>query len=102
MAQSMPGIVYVPDNGGTSQGFSFGGFLDSVGNTVQDVVEYAGDALDVKAANGQAIANINNAQADAIRAKAQRQTDLMNNVVRIVLFTVIAVAAIALFSIAKK
>ncbi len=81
------------------QGFNIGEFGAAIGDTLQSAVENVGGNFDANTANALAIANLNKAQADAIRSNAENRRQMTKNIFT---FLVICVIALTVVVLAKK
>lgn len=89
----------VAGNGYPVQNFSLQEFGNAVGDTVTGFLENASSTLDANAINNLAIANLNKAQADAIRSNAENKKQITRAIFIVLIVAIIAVAGV---SIAKK
>ena len=89
-------------NQGQNRGFSWSNLGASIGNTVTDAVDYIGGTLDANAANSMAIAQINQAKAQALTAEQARKAQMQKNITNLIFLAIIAVAVVALAKIFKK
>ena len=82
-----------------AQGFAFGDFVESVGDTLQSGVDNFKANLDANAINSLAIANLNKAQADAIKRNAENRRQITRSIFIVLIVSIIAITVVAL---AKK
>lgn len=79
-----------------NQGFSFQEFGEAIGNTATSVVDSFGQTLDANAINSLAIANLNKAQADAIRSNAENRRQITKSIFTILIVAILVVGTIAI------
>lgn len=79
-----------------------GNFFNELGGTLTDAVDWVGDSLQNATSQAQAAIKINNAQAAAITESAKRKTMVSQNVMKIIVLTIICVTVVAVLSIGLK
>lgn len=80
---------------GQNQGFNWGEFAGTVGDTIQSGFENIGSTFDANAINSVAIANLNQAQADAIRTNAENKRQITKSIFTILIVAIIAVSIVS-------
>ena len=78
------------------QGFNIGDFGNALGDTLQNAVENIGSNFDANSVNALAIANLNKAQADAIRSNAENRRQITKSIFTVLIVAVIAVTIVVL------
>lgn len=79
-----------------SQNFQWDEFGNTFGNTVQDIIGGFGDTTSANAASSLAVANVNQAKADAIRTTAASNAQLMKYVGIAILVLVVGLVVVPL------
>lgn len=69
-------------------------FGESIGNTVIDGIDFLGANLDANAANSAAIANLNQAQADAIRQREDNRKYMIKMAFTLAIVAILAIVAV--------
>lgn len=85
----------------TGQGFAWSELGASIGDTVQSGVDFLGGNLDANAKNAGSIADINAAQADAIRAEQVRKADQQRQFFKLGIGVLVAVVLVVIISRVK-
>jgi hypothetical protein len=87
--------TYMPMDGGQNQGISFNDFLDTLGNSVDQVISGFGTTTDANAINALAIANLNKAKADAVKSNAENQKQITKSIFIVLIVAILVVGAVA-------
>lgn len=81
-----------------NQGFDFGDFANDIGDTLDSAVKGFGSNFDANALNAVAIANLNKAQADAIKSNAENKKQITKYIFTILIISILAVVAVTIAS----
>jgi hypothetical protein len=83
---------YQPQN----QGFSWSELGETIGDTATSVIGGFGANTDANAINALAIANLNKAQADAIKSNAENRRQITRNIFMLLVIAIIAIVAVSI------
>lgn len=93
MVYELPANTY-----GNRQNFNGMEFLETIGDTAQDFIEGVGTNFDANAMNAVAMANLNQAQADAIKSNAENKRQITKSIFVVLIVAIIGLVIVSLAS----